>query len=32
LGWTPVRIGPIAEILEKLKKIGTKKELKNSLV
>jgi len=32
LGWTLIRIRPTAEILEKLKKIGMKKELENSLV
>jgi len=32
LGWTPIRIGPAVEIFKELKKTGTKKELKNSLV
>jgi len=32
LGWTLIRIKPIEEILEELKKTGTKKELENSLV
>jgi len=30
LGWTLIRIRPIVEILEKLKKTGIEKELKNS--
>jgi len=32
LGWTLIRIRPIAEILKELKKTGIKKELENSLV
>jgi len=32
LGWTLIRIRPIEEIFEKLKKTGMEKELENSLV
>jgi len=32
LGWTLIRIRPIVEILEKLKKTEMKKELEDSLV
>jgi len=32
LGWTLIRIEPIIEIFEELKKIRTKEELENSLI
>jgi len=32
LGWTSIRIKPIVEILEELKKTRMEKELENSLV